>query len=210
LVRGHPFRTPPQLQHPLQATCEAMYFPYKFGVQVHRKICRINTTSYPTITARCRYSCIENLVVLRSLPSRTFLPISVSPSCAPCVPILFNGCFLLIPMTNSNHPSNALPVYKHLRLAKASLSSQAGYTARAHLERDLKARERRDKKQRPAISKHIPEIEEEIQVPATPEQQYPPPSTAPARLAGESGGGRGKRKRKMTEAYRKARQQGLL
>ena len=27
LVRGHPFRTPPQPQHPLQATCQAMYFP---------------------------------------------------------------------------------------------------------------------------------------------------------------------------------------
>ena len=146
-------------------------------------------------------------------------------------------------MTNSNHPSNALPVYKHLRLAKASLSSQAGSTARVRpdgsfsvsitvlrleitdshgkgaramtaaeiAERDLKARERRDKKQRPATPKHMPEkIEEEIQVPATPEQKYPPPSTAPVRLAGESGEGRGKRKRKMTKAYRQARQQGLL
>ena len=70
-------------------------------------------------------------------------------------------------MTNLNHPSNALPVYKHLRLANASLSSQAGYTARVRPERDLKARERRDKKQRPATFEHIPEeIEEEIQVPA--------------------------------------------
>jgi hypothetical protein len=54
------------------------------------------------------------------------------------------------------------------------------------------------------------EAEEEIQVPATPEQQSPPPSTAPARLADEGGEGRGKRKRKMTEAYRQARQEGLL
>jgi hypothetical protein len=76
-------------------------------------------------------------------------------------------------------------------------------TAAEIAERDLKARERREKKQRPATPKHVPEeAEEEIQVPATPEQQSPPPSTAPARLAGESGEGRGKRKRKMTEAFR--------
>jgi hypothetical protein len=83
-------------------------------------------------------------------------------------------------------------------------------TATEIAEQDLKARERRDKKQRPATPEHIPEETDEIQVPAIPEQQSPPPSTAPARLAGGSGEGRGKRKRKITEAYRQARQQGLL
>jgi hypothetical protein len=48
--------------------------------------------------------------------------------------------------------------------------------------------------------------EEEIQIPATPEQ-LPPASTAPTRLVGGQGAeGRGKRKRKMAEAYREARQ----
>jgi len=40
LVREHPFRTPPSHNTP--------YKP-------HRKTCRIYTTSYPIITARCRY-----------------------------------------------------------------------------------------------------------------------------------------------------------
>ena len=84
-------------------------------------------------------------------------------------------------------------------------------TAAEIAERDLKARERRDKKQRPATPEYIlAETEEEIQVPTTPKPQSPPASTAPARLAGEGGEGRGKRKRKMTEAYRQARQEGLL
>jgi hypothetical protein len=80
-------------------------------------------------------------------------------------------------------------------------------------ERDLKAGERQNKKQRPTTPMGVPEeAEEEIQVPGIPEQQCLPPSTAPARLTGddgEGGEGRGKRKRKMTEAYRQARQAGL-
>jgi len=71
-------------------------------------------------------------------------------------------------------------------------------TAAEIAERDLKARERQEKKQRPAAPEHVPE-EEEIQVPTITEQQSHPQSTAPARLAGEAGEGRGKRKRKMTE-----------
>ena len=47
---------------------------------------------------------------------------------------------------------------------------------------------------------HPGDEEEEVQVPATPERL--PPSIAPARLVGEGGEGRGKRKRKMTEVYR--------
>lgn len=80
-------------------------------------------------------------------------------------------------------------------------------TAAEVAERDLKAQERTNKKQRAATPESVPEDEEEeIQVPTTPEQE-PPASTAPARLAG--GEGRAKRKRKMTEAYRQARQAGL-
>ena len=73
-------------------------------------------------------------------------------------------------------------------------------TAGEIAERDLKASERRDKKK---ISEAH---EEEIIVPATPEQ-LPPASTAPARLATDGDGdgeGRGKRKRKVTQAYRSA------
>jgi hypothetical protein len=76
-------------------------------------------------------------------------------------------------------------------------------------ERDLKAGERQNKKQRPATPMGVPEeAEEEIQVPGTPEQQCLPPSIAPARLTGD-GEGRGERKRRMTEAHRQARQAGL-
>ena len=75
-------------------------------------------------------------------------------------------------------------------------------------ERCLKAKDRRDKKQRANTPESVAEgEEEEVQVPATPERL--PPSIAPARLVGEGGEGRGKRKRKMTEAYRQARQAGL-
>jgi hypothetical protein len=120
----------------------------------------------------------------------------VSLSCAPSVLILSNSCFLLLPITNSNHSSNVLPVYKHLRLAKVSLSSQVGSIPRGYAplpirepdliprktwrkrdsngkgaraittteiaERDLKAHERRDKKQRPATSEHILKETDEI------------------------------------------------
>jgi len=85
-------------------------------------------------------------------------------------------------------------------------------TAAEVAERDLKAKGCRDKKQRANTPESVSEDEEEdVQVPATPEQSLPP-YTAPARLAlaGEGGEGRGKRKRKMTEAYRQARQAGLL
>jgi hypothetical protein len=87
-------------------------------------------------------------------------------------------------------------------------------TAVEAAKRDLEARERQDKKQRPAAPERVPEeADEEIRVPATPEQSLPP-STAPARLASEGEGesegeGRGKRKRKMTEAYMEVRQAGL-
>jgi hypothetical protein len=48
-----------------------------------------------------------------------------------------------------------------------------------------------------------------VQVPTTPEQE-PPVSTAPARLAGaREAESRGKRKRRVTEAYRQVRQAGL-
>jgi hypothetical protein len=83
-------------------------------------------------------------------------------------------------------------------------------TAAEIAEQDLKRRERQDKKQRPATPKRIPEeAAAEIQVPATLEWE-PPASTAPARLASEGGEGRGKRKQKMTEAYKQALQEGLL
>ena len=112
-------------------------FLYKFGVQIHRKICRIYTTNYLIIITRCRHFCIENLVVAFSngtycapyLPELS-LPTSVNPYCALRVAILSTGCFLLMLMTNSNNPSNALPVYKYLRWGKALLSSQAGSIAR--------------------------------------------------------------------------------
>ena len=84
-------------------------------------------------------------------------------------------------------------------------------TAAEVAERDLRAREHQDKRLRAATPECVLE-EEEVQVPATPEQK-PPASTAPARLVGEQGGaegkGRSKRKRKVTEAYREARQAGL-
>ena len=82
-------------------------------------------------------------------------------------------------------------------------------TAAEIAERNLKARERRDKKQRPATPERVPEKVEETPAPATPERQSLPPSTAQARLAGKAGEGRGKRKRKMSEKYREARQAGL-
>src|SRR5262249_44469519 len=81
-------------------------------------------------------------------------------------------------------------------------------------ERDLKATERRNKKQRQRVTEAE---EEEIIVLATPGNQ-PPASTGPPRLSskddgegeGEGGGdGRAKRKRKATEAYRNARLAGL-
>lgn len=97
-------------------------------------------------------------------------------------------------MTKSNHPSKR---DSHGKGARAMTAAEIA-------ERDLKARERRDKKQRPATPEHVPEeAEEEIQVPATPEQQSLPPSTAPAGLAGEGGEGRRKWKRKMSEKYRR-------
>jgi hypothetical protein len=44
-------------------------------------------------------------------------------------------------------------------------------TAAEIAERDLKARERQEKKQRPATPEHVPEeTDEEIQVPTIPEQ----------------------------------------
>ena len=57
-----------------------------------------------------------------------------------------------------------------------------------------------------ATPERVPEeAEGEIQIPTTPERE-PPASTAPARLVSEGGSeggeGRGKRERKMTEAYR--------
>jgi hypothetical protein len=76
--------------------------------------------------------------------------------------------------------------------------------------RDLTARERQGKKQRPATPKDA-QADEDVQVPATPEQVLPA-STAPAKLAGgdsNGGEGRGKRKRTMTKAYEEARQAGL-
>ena len=82
-------------------------------------------------------------------------------------------------------------------------------TAAEIAERNLKARERRDKKQRPPAPERVPEeAEEETQVPATPEQQSLPPSTAPSRVAGKGGEGSGKKKRKISEKYREARQVG--
>ena len=81
-------------------------------------------------------------------------------------------------------------------------------TAAEIADRNLKAQERQDKKQRTATPDHVlGDQDEEIQVPATPERE-PPASTAPARLEGEDEG-RGKRKRKVTDAYRQARQAGL-
>ena len=83
-------------------------------------------------------------------------------------------------------------------------------TAAEVAERDLRAQERRDKKQRVHTLDGVQEGgEEEIQIPATPEQLLPA-STAPARLVGGQGTeGRAQGKRKMTEAYREARQAGL-
>ena len=57
----------------------------------------------------------------------------MSPSCAPCVAILSNSCFLLILTTNSNHSSSALP--------DCCRDSRT------------RSRERRDKKQCPAAPK---------------------------------------------------------
>ena len=80
-------------------------------------------------------------------------------------------------------------------------------TAAEVAEKDLRAQERQDKKLRPATPEYVQvEEEEEVRVPVTPPQE-PLASTAPARLI--QGEGRGKRKRKVTEAYTRARQAGL-
>jgi MULE transposase domain len=80
-------------------------------------------------------------------------------------------------------------------------------TAAEVADRHLKAQERQEKKLRAATPESV--LEEEVHVPATPEQE-PPVSTAPARLAGaQEAEGRGKRKRRATEAYRQARHAGL-
>ena len=80
-------------------------------------------------------------------------------------------------------------------------------TAAEAADRDLRAQDRQNKKLRAAAPGNV--LEEDAQVPVTPEQE-PPVSTAPARLAGaQEADGRGKRKRTVTEAYRQARQAGL-
>ena len=77
-------------------------------------------------------------------------------------------------------------------------------TAAEVADRHLRAQERQDKKLRATTPESV--LEEEVHVPATPEQE-PPVSTAPARLVGaQEAEGRGKRKRRVTEAYRQARQ----
>ena len=82
-------------------------------------------------------------------------------------------------------------------------------TAAEVADRHLRAQERQDKKLRAATPESVPEEEEEVHILATPEQE-PPVSTAPARLAGaQEAEGRGERKRRVTEAYRQARQAGL-
>ena len=86
-------------------------------------------------------------------------------------------------------------------------------TAAEVAERDLRAQEEhQDKKLRAATPECVLEEEEEVQSQQPPEQK-PPASTALARLVGAQEGaegkGRSKRKRKVTEAYREARQPGL-
>jgi hypothetical protein len=83
-------------------------------------------------------------------------------------------------------------------------------TAVEGADRDLSAQERQDKKLRAATPECVlEEDEEEVRVPAIPEQA-PPVSTAPARLGEmQEAEGRCKRKRTITEAYKRARQSGL-
>jgi len=84
-------------------------------------------------------------------------------------------------------------------------ADRRGLTAAEIAEQDLKSRERQKKKQRPATPEYAQEAAvAEAQIPATPEQE---PS---ATLANEEDKGRGKRKRKLTEAYREALEEGLL
>jgi hypothetical protein len=61
-------------------------------------------------------------------------------------------------------------------------SSSADTVNKGVADRDLKAQERRDKKLCAATLECVLEEDEEVQVPATQEQQ-PPVSAAPARLA---------------------------
>ena len=114
----------------------------------------------------------------------------MSPSCAPCVAILSQW---LLPPTDDEFESSeqclarlqafALGqgfavitgrVYREGKRDSHDKGARA-MTAAEIAERDLKACERRDKKRRPATPEHVPEeTEEEIQVPATPEQQSLP------------------------------------
>jgi len=58
-----PFEHPHRHNTRYQPHAKPCTFPYKFGMQVHRKICKFYATNYLIIITRYRYFCIENLVV---------------------------------------------------------------------------------------------------------------------------------------------------
>jgi hypothetical protein len=105
-------------------------------------------------------------------------------------------------------PDPTLKKTWHKRNIHGKTDSRALTTAEI-AEQDLKLRKRQDKKHQPATPEHdLEEVVGEVCALTIPEQE--PPSTAPTRLANEGDIGRGKRRRKMTEAYRQAWQEGLL
>ena len=87
---------------------------------------------------------------------------------------------------------NRIPKKSWRRKNTHGRANARAFTTAEAADRHLRAQKRQDKKLRAATPESVPEEEEEVHVPAIPEQE-PPVSTAPARLAGaqEAEGDRG-------------------